>query len=318
MNKKLAIAIVVVLVLTACPLRQAFPHILMKLITWSAALFIITSIAVYAWDYTDRSALAESGDGSALASTWHELSYGGDYDTAITALERKLEVNESEPALQAYARLKFLTGDSDSAVENYLKALERYPQSPLAEIYMYKALILLEDTNSYSRMVSTLERLLDNPETPPYLSGRIAIYLNDLYRLRGDYDDADTMLARYNPITDWQIIGPFDNEGKHGLDAVYGPENGVNLNGVYEGKEYDVALPQRLLRTDPGNDPQQVRNGLPDNIGNIVRPKGCFPDGRRFRGFEDMAQRRTGTRGKRIQHRAIRYLRYTGYATGRG
>ncbi|MCP4229571.1 MAG: tetratricopeptide repeat protein, partial [bacterium] len=201
--------------------------------------FVIT-LNAYAWDYTDRTVSAKSDDGSALASAWYELSYGGDYDTALSALERG-PGDEFELTLQAYGRLNFLTGDSDTALEYYLRALQLYPQSPLAEIYMYKALILLEDTNGYPEMVSTLEGLLDNQETPPYLLGRIAVYLNDLYRLRGDYEKANAMLDRYNPITDWQIIGPFDNEGKHGLDAVYGPENGVNLNGVYEGKEYEVS-----------------------------------------------------------------------------
>lgn len=225
-------------------MRQAFPHITMRLIAWSITLFVATSLAVCAWDYDDRTALAKSGDSSPLASAWYELSYGGDYETALTALEPELETNGSELALQAYARLKSLTGDSDTAVEYYLKTLELYPQSPLAELYMYKALILLEDTNGYSSMVSTLKGLLDNPETPPYLRGRIAVYLNDLYRLRGDYEQADTMLTQYNPITDWQIIGPFDNEGKHGLDAVYGPENVVDLNGSYKGKEYEVSWRQ--------------------------------------------------------------------------
>ena len=139
-------------------------------------LYFAIAFNVNAWDYADRTAAGKSEDGSAVASAWYELSYGGDYDTALTVLEHTLAGEESELALQAYARLSFLTGDSDTALEYYLKTLKKYPRSPLAETYMYNALILLEDTNGYSAMVSTLNGLIDNPETPPYLRGRVAIY----------------------------------------------------------------------------------------------------------------------------------------------
>lgn len=36
-------------------------------------------------------------------------------------------------------------------------------------------------------------------------------------------------------ITDWQIIGPFDNTDRAGFDAVYPPETGVDLNASYTG-----------------------------------------------------------------------------------
>jgi len=248
-------------------LRQAFSHIAMRYLLPIILLFANTLIAP-AWDYAGRTAAAKSDDSSALTSAWYELTYGGDYDTALSALESEPANDESELILHAYARLSFLTGDSDTAVEYYMKALELYPQSPLAEIYMYEALILLEDTNGYSAMLSTLKGLLDNPETPPYLCGRIAIYLNDLYRLRGDYEKADAMLARYNPVTDWQIIGPFDNEGKHGIDEVYGPENGVNLNGVYEGKEYEVSW-RRLPYPSPNGFYELTPVMVPNNFGTV-------------------------------------------------
>ncbi|MDF1812637.1 MAG: hypothetical protein P1V20_10490 [Verrucomicrobiales bacterium] len=39
----------------------------------------------------------------------------------------------------------------------------------------------------------------------------------------------------------WHVVGPFDNTDRKGFDAIYEPENGVDLNAVYEGKTKEVA-----------------------------------------------------------------------------
>jgi len=44
------------------------------------------------------------------------------------------------------------------------------------------------------------------------------------------------------PIRSWSVIGPFENEARAGLLAVYGPEkDGYDPKAVYRGKEHDVA-----------------------------------------------------------------------------
>ena len=36
---------------------------------------------------------------------------------------------------------------------------------------------------------------------------------------------------------DWRYIGPFDNAGNQGFDAVYPPEKGIDLDKTYTGKD---------------------------------------------------------------------------------
>lgn len=44
-------------------------------------------------------------------------------------------------------------------------------------------------------------------------------------------------LARhFGFLTNWKVIGPFDNRGGAGFDAVYPPEEEINLSAVYQGK----------------------------------------------------------------------------------
>jgi hypothetical protein len=41
-------------------------------------------------------------------------------------------------------------------------------------------------------------------------------------------------------LAEWHLAGPFDNTDKKGFDAVYPPENGVDLSAKYEGKLGEV------------------------------------------------------------------------------
>lgn len=41
-------------------------------------------------------------------------------------------------------------------------------------------------------------------------------------------------------LTDWRLIGPFDNRDKIGFDAIYAPEDTIDFAGAYAGKEGEV------------------------------------------------------------------------------
>ena len=41
-------------------------------------------------------------------------------------------------------------------------------------------------------------------------------------------------------VSNWKVVGPFDNTDREGFAAVYGPEEGVDLSASYKGKSGDV------------------------------------------------------------------------------
>ncbi len=47
---------------------------------------------------------------------------------------------------------------------------------------------------------------------------------------------ADSVMTT-SPITSWSTIGPWDNPDGKGLDTVYDPENEINFNRIYQGKD---------------------------------------------------------------------------------
>ncbi len=148
------------------------------------------------------------------------------------------EVVSGEPAM-AYAKLRELWAEWDTGdpapVEDALVQVVHEPRATAA-VKAYAGLL-----HAYSR------------------------------RRRGDYDGARAEVAQLAYVGRWLIAGPFDNEGKAGLDKAYGPEadlgQPIDLVKRYDGKERPVSF-----RLAPGSSPF----GWVD-LGTMVRPaeKGC-------------------------------------------
>jgi len=66
------------------------------------------------------------------------------------------------------------------------------------------------------------------------LRGQLAVSEGQLVQARALFDEIA-------PVRSWALIGPFENEGRAGLAAAYGPEtDGYNPAKSYQGKEHDV------------------------------------------------------------------------------
>src|SRR5450432_1303386 len=61
-------------------------------------------------------------------------------------------------------------------------------------------------------------------------------------RRRGDLDGSRSRIARLGYVGNWMLVGPFENDGKVGLDAAYDPEKEqelpLNLTHDYDGKNH--------------------------------------------------------------------------------
>ncbi|MFO0912748.1 MAG: hypothetical protein U0795_07310 [Pirellulales bacterium] len=71
----------------------------------------------------------------------------------------------------------------------------------------------------------------------------------------------------YGFITDWQIIGPFDNRNKVGFDAIYAPEKEIKPDGSYPGKEVQVSW--KAYHTDDKFGLVDLNQGLGKNMGAV-------------------------------------------------
>ena len=83
------------------------------------------------------------------------------------------------------------------------------------------------------------DRRLDPPSQA--YAGLLTAYAR---RRRGDLHGAKREIAKLGYVDQWLVIGPFDNEGRSGLDRLFGPETGLteplDLQRPHEGKERPV------------------------------------------------------------------------------
>jgi len=85
-----------------------------------------------------------------------------------------------------------------------------------------------DDENAKRAYFSAYDAVF-NPDRVDALAGRL--------RELGETVDVS---EKFGSIYDWWIIGPFDNAGKKGFDAVYPPEKEVDLTKTYESMSRQV------------------------------------------------------------------------------
>jgi hypothetical protein len=52
-----------------------------------------------------------------------------------------------------------------------------------------------------------------------------------------DKDEVVDLPKHYGFLMDWHVIGPFDNKGRKGHEAVFPPESNIDLSAAYDGRE---------------------------------------------------------------------------------
>src|SRR5207253_2221305 len=93
-----------------------------------------------------------------------------------------------------------------------------------------------------SGLIGTLEAAARTPGARPDVRALAQEIRAQLALSQGQLPQAKTLFDQIAPIRAWSIIGPFDNEARAGLLAVYPPEkDGYDPKAVYRGKEHDVA-----------------------------------------------------------------------------
>jgi hypothetical protein len=56
----------------------------------------------------------------------------------------------------------------------------------------------------------------------------------------------------FGMLTEWHVIGPFDNRGKKGFDVAYPPEQELNLGATYDGQLGPVTWTTVAAESDDG------------------------------------------------------------------
>mgnify|MGYP000952680824 CR=1 FL=1 len=109
------------------------------------------------------------------------------------------------------------------------------------EFLVEKAYSLAELRLFRGRLVEPLRKIEKLVEKRPNLRAQVAWRLANCLRAAGDEKAAVREFRTLGFVSDWQIIGPFDNERGQGFDQAYGPEAALDLAAAYQGKKRKVA-----------------------------------------------------------------------------
>ena len=141
-------------------------------------------------------------------------------------------------------------GDYQQAVKLYKKILpEILSQKPfknnepwlmgLSEVYLHQLVEWYNHTSDYPDLAKFLSKL-DSKENEPNFQAWVTWYLGQNFLRSGQLKESAAKIQELNFITEWQIIGSFDNESHNGFQFVYQPEEKIDLTATLEGKNWPV------------------------------------------------------------------------------
>jgi cellulose synthase operon protein C len=129
----------------------------------------------------------------------------------------------------------------DAELDSQIKQLLEKPNDPSSIIRLYEMDGLKYMATWDGRVAGTYRKVLENPDVVPEIKSHVLWFLARQEAKADNLDEIEKKLDALGFITDWMVIGPFDNEGKTGFDAVYPPETELNLDAKYDGKERQAA-----------------------------------------------------------------------------
>lgn len=91
------------------------------------------------------------------------------------------------------------------------------------------------DTKNFG-IINLLEELTEKADADNILKAMANNMLGDYYFKKGNLAKSKQYFRNLNAITNWMLIGPFDNTAASGFDKVYPPELECDVSKSYEGK----------------------------------------------------------------------------------
>jgi tetratricopeptide (TPR) repeat protein len=100
---------------------------------------------------------------------------------------------------------------------------------------------LLDGAPDLARVHAVLAHVADDRAANPEVRALARFRLARLERARGNPQRSEAHLRKLGFVGGWWVLGPFDDEGRRGFDAVLPAEKRVDLGARYPGKVREVA-----------------------------------------------------------------------------
>ncbi|MBL8858775.1 MAG: DUF3857 domain-containing protein [Planctomycetes bacterium] len=129
------------------------------------------------------------------------------------------------------------------------------PLDELDGVDLYLAVLqwrhLVELRDRWRDTAEVLERIAPSIHWPADVSAALATLQAECLRNLGRCDEAFALSRSLGYVTDWRVVGPFDNERGKGFSAKNPPETSIDFGARYKGKAREVAWRDNPVPDDP-------------------------------------------------------------------
>ena len=182
-------------------------------------------------------AIAGNGAGALVDSAWQAWQVQN-YAVAEKQVQAAIAADPAEG--RAYVTLALLEnsrGRYTQCWDALRKLSERDPNIyPYLVSFSQTIRFRLKDDYAGNGLLGYLEKLTQSADDLGILPPQTAEELEEYYRERHDLSRAALWHAKINAVSDWMLIGPFENVSASGYDKQYPPETEYNPSATYEGK----------------------------------------------------------------------------------
>ncbi len=136
-------------------------------------------------------------------------------------------------------RLFLISGNHQKAFHHWLKLLKQ--DNPLNYLYLPKVMDIRVDSLERRKLIAHF-LALHRKTRYPFIKNLLQYYLSKLYRENHKLKSSHRFIRKMGWITQWKIIGPFDNDRQSGFNRPYPPEYEIHYKRTYQGKRVPIAF----------------------------------------------------------------------------
>jgi tetratricopeptide (TPR) repeat protein/transglutaminase-like putative cysteine protease len=182
------------------------------------------------------------------------------------------EVQDENAPMEAEEGPPLPQGPRDPLMERFAalrNELRKERKTPRGLAILARLHDLEDDLPELAHLAAVYGATAWDHRAPPEVRSLARFYLASLERARGNFQKSADAISRLGFVHGWMVAGPFDNEGKNGLDVAFPPEKGLEPGVKVPGKVRDVSW-----RALPGEAQSMGQN----RIGEAFRPtkEACF------------------------------------------
>lgn len=134
------------------------------------------------------------------------------------------------------------------AVKQHSRAALTLGSSPRGAAELLRLNRLRDVTDDLAPLVATYANLSERGGTDPFTRFMARWLLADLEKSRGRLLKVQEMTHQLGFVSDFYVVGSFDNEGKAGCGVDYGPESNLDLKASYQTKLREVSWRRVAVR----------------------------------------------------------------------